>query len=257
MTERQRLWIKSDRERMGFRRAMKPVFLSALNRQAAPIFELIGEATSIDNISLPVSVDIKPVEEAYRKLYLTVTPAMAISKRNKYKKSYNKGEAEVFNDLIHDRVMAYLRVHAGETVTATGDTTLETIRAILKRITPDVAEMGLSAGTAVSRLRDILQSEWHQAARFRVERIVRTEVNRAANFGALEGMQSLNMPMKKVWLSAFVEKSRPEHMDADGQEVGLNDPFEVGGEFLQYPGDPKGSAGNTINCLCSVYEKLI
>ncbi len=256
MTDRQKLWIRSDRERSGYRRSMRPVFLSALNKQVAPLFELIGEATSIDNITLPVSLDNSPIEDAYKKLYLTVTPAFAISKRNKYKKSYLKGEAEVFNDLIHDKVMAYLRVHAGETVTATGDTTIEVIRGILKRITPEIAEAGMSAGSAVTRLRDMLQSEWHQAARFRVERIVRTEVNRASNFGALEGMQSLGIPMKKVWLSAFTEKSRPEHMDADGQEVGLNEPFEVGGEFLQYPGDPKGSAGNTINCLCSIYEKL-
>ena len=257
MTERQKLWIRSDRERVGYRRSMRPVFLSALNRQAAPLFELISEATSIDNISLPVSVDHKPVEEAYKTLYLTIAPAFALSKRNKYKKSYTKGEEEVFNDLIHDRVLAYLRIHAGETVTATGDTTLEIIRQKLKVLMPQVAESGMSAGTAVTNLRAMLMSEWHQAARFRVERIVRTEVNRASNLGSLEGMQSLNMPMKKVWLSAFTEKSRPEHMDADGQEVGLYDDFEVGGEFLQYPGDPKGSAGMTINCLCSLYERLL
>jgi hypothetical protein len=28
--------------------------------------------------------------------------------------------------------------------------------------------------------------------------------------------------------------------------------FMVGGEELRYPGDPKGSAGNIIFCLCTV-----
>jgi len=35
----------------------------------------------------------------------------------------------------------------------------------------------------------------------------------------------------------------------------MEEPFDVDGEDLQYPGDPAGSAGNTINCLCSMtYE---
>jgi len=45
-------------------------------------------------------------------------------------------------------------------------------------------------------------------------------------------------------------------MDADGQAVDLEEAFTIWGESLQYPGDPAGSAGNTINCLCGHYEEL-
>ena len=62
--------------------------------------------------------------------------------------------------------------------------------------------------------------------------------------------------MNKVWISAFAPNSRQEHMDADGQAVGLEEAFTVWGESLQYPGDPAGSAGNTINCFCGLYEEL-
>ena len=30
----------------------------------------------------------------------------------------------------------------------------------------------------------------------------------------------------------------------------MDEPFEVDGEQLMYPGDPAGSAGNIINCQC-------
>jgi hypothetical protein len=108
----------------------------------------------------------------------------------------------------------------------------------------------------------MIQSEWHRAKYYRTERIVRTEVNRAASYGNLEGAKSLGVEMNKVWISAFAENSRQAHMDADGQAVDLDEPFMIWNEPLQYdeplqyPGDPSGSKENTINCLCDTYNTL-
>lgn len=54
-----------------------------------------------------------------------------------------------------------------------------------------------------------------------------------------------------VWNSVGDDKVRPDHQDADGQEVGIGDPFIVGGESLLYPLDPSGSDAETANCRCS------
>ena len=53
-------------------------------------------------------------------------------------------------------------------------------------------------------------------------------------------------------MSMHDSKVRDDHAEADGQEVGMDEAFDVGGEQLMYPGDPAGSAGNTINCRCTV-----
>lgn len=47
-----------------------------------------------------------------------------------------------------------------------------------------------------------------------------------------------------------VPPERPEHWEASGQVVDYDKPFIVGGEELMYPGDPKGSPFNCINCRC-------
>lgn len=95
----------------------------------------------------------------------------------------------------------------------------------------------------------------------KAERIVRTELTRAygmnsqAGFDGIGGQLSEDEQklLKKRWVSAKIPgRTRQEHWDADGQEVPYDEPFEVGGEELMYPGDPNGSAGNTINCLCRV-----
>jgi hypothetical protein len=41
--------------------------------------------------------------------------------------------------------------------------------------------------------------------------------------------------------------------DVDGQKVGINEMFIVGGENLEFPGDPFGSPGNVINCRCTLF----
>ena len=81
----------------------------------------------------------------------------------------------------------------------------------------------------------------------------RTESAKVDNYGQLEGMKQTEHVDMKGWMCSFVPTSREEHMAADGQEVGLNDSFSVGGETLAYPGDPTGDPGNVCNCLCSVY----
>lgn len=84
---------------------------------------------------------------------------------------------------------------------------------------------------------------------WRREAIVRSETMRALNavsyqlygtFGATE----------HEWLSAHDNRTRLDHREADGQVVKIGALFNVGGEGLLYPLDPRGSAGNTVNCRC-------
>lgn len=90
--------------------------------------------------------------------------------------------------------------------------------------------------------------------------IARTESVKVENYGVLMGYKQSENVELKGWLCAFVEKSRSAHMDADAEysdnPIPLNDPFIVGGEALQYPGDPSGSPGNVCNCLCTTYPEV-
>jgi len=54
----------------------------------------------------------------------------------------------------------------------------------------------------------------------------------------------------KVWGTAGDDHVRPDHQDAEGQEVPINATFSVGGEDLLYPGDPDGSDEQTAGCRC-------
>lgn len=58
----------------------------------------------------------------------------------------------------------------------------------------------------------------------------------------------------KTWESVGDDHVREAHLEADGQEVPISEPFIVDGESLMFPGDTNlgASAGNVINCRCGV-----
>lgn len=91
----------------------------------------------------------------------------------------------------------------------------------------------------------------------RATTIARTEVISAYNVGATLAAEELASVMEvdeyqKEWLATGDARTRPTHMDADGQKVWGDQTFDVGGEALEEPGDPAGSAEEVINCRCTV-----
>lgn len=89
----------------------------------------------------------------------------------------------------------------------------------------------------------------------RANAIARTEIIAAANAGSLGQVQLAfgdDPDVLKIWLATDDERTRIAHGQADGVGVPLGEAFVVGGEALQFPGDPNGSPGNIINCRCSL-----
>ena len=140
-------------------------------------------------------------------------------------------------DFINDRSFLMLAVNK---------TTAEALRATLGE--------GVAQGEDLGEIRERITEVYDQAQDFRAETIARTEVGAAQNFGRTAEMENQGVE-KKVWIAIF-SNTREDHADADGQIVGTDETFLVGGESLEYPGDPAGSAGNTINCQCSVSPTL-
>ena len=86
------------------------------------------------------------------------------------------------------------------------------------------------------------------------ELVARTEMVSAGNGAAMVGARAVAGPRdRKIWLATPDRKTRPEHEDADGQEVPLDQPFLVGGEEADYPCHSSLSLNMRCNCRCSWY----
>ena len=85
-------------------------------------------------------------------------------------------------------------------------------------------------------------------------RYARTACTCAENSGRLQSYytaQEMGIDLNKEWMATGDERTRPTHLDADGQEVPIDEPFIVGGTEMDEPGDPAGG-GEAWNCRCSM-----
>ena len=121
----------------------------------------------------------------------------------------------------------------------------ETTRAQIVSLVDQGYRDGLGVAEIASGVRDRISG----ISQLRGALIARTETHGAANFGADVAARETGLNLRKEWVSAADERTREDHAAADGQIVGMDDAFDVGGESLMYPGDPAGSPENVINCF--------
>lgn len=105
---------------------------------------------------------------------------------------------------------------------------------------------GMSYGETAAKIREKVP----ELSKMRAARIARTEVHTSSVLSIDKSVESTRLKFEREWLTVKDERTRFSHLRADGQRRGQNEPFDVGGQKLMYPGDPKGSAGNIINCRC-------
>lgn len=144
-----------------------------------------------------------------------------------------------------DAVMTFLNNSALEFVTDIVGTLRDTM---LKTFAKAAQE-----GWSYEKTATVLMDEGIPLRRARV--IARTEAHRGAITGSVAGADSLPYEVQKRWLAANdsrvrrVPRARFDHRELDGQIRELHEPFRNQEEIMQ-PGDPKASAGNSIQCRC-------
>lgn len=90
-------------------------------------------------------------------------------------------------------------------------------------------------------------------------RAARTAVTGAQNAGRLDSYhaaEEMGIEMERQWVATLDSRTRHDHAMADGQTVGVDEPFIVGGYKLMYPGDPSGEPSEIYNCRCTQIAKV-
>ncbi len=126
----------------------------------------------------------------------------------------------------------------------------------LREATEAALDQGLGVEQTQRRIRTLVNRKLGGDINiWRARRIAQTELVSATNYGTHIGQREAvanGAMIKKQWLVRSGAKN-PRHelcSGLDGQTRDVDKDFDVCGEPLMYPGDPKGSAGNTINCRC-------
>uniref|UniRef100_A0AAU8B5W5 Minor capsid protein n=1 Tax=Dulem virus 33 TaxID=3145751 RepID=A0AAU8B5W5_9CAUD len=127
-----------------------------------------------------------------------------------------------------------------------------------QQITSTVAS-GILQGKSIKGLADDLQNRIPAMNRDSAVRTARTAVTGAQNAGrqdSYEAAVKMGIEMEKQWLATLDNRTRHEHAMLDGQTVDYDEPFEIYGYKLMYPGDPSGAPEMVYNCRCTMIARV-
>lgn len=129
-------------------------------------------------------------------------------------------------------------------------TTLDKIKSLLSNIDDDDDEDDDDWQDMIGQINNLYQDEFIPT---RSGVIASDEVVFASNYASYQIAIKSGRSLNKVWTSMGDNRVRNSHDEADGQEVGLNEAFDVGAYQMMYPKDDSLGAPAKEICGCRCY----
>ena len=243
---RTKLEAKAEQQLHIYFSAQQKDILASINAAAIPSTAILRAETAL-----------KKSKDDGQQLLLKLAKETAGTVGSQISKQLKSGIAHEHKDAVQDfinefgpDVLTYLLQQAGQNITQINATTLAQIQSELSD--------GVAAGESIPALAKRIDNLYlEQIIPNRSKTIARTETTSASNYGSIQAAKQSGLTLTKVWLATPDSRTREDHAEADGQEVGIDEAFEVGGEQLAYPGDPAGSASNIISCRCTTFYNRV
>lgn len=225
-----------DAKRRRFYRQAEIVFYGALQKQLKIIIDAVRDRQDLTH---SIFLERNPIKDAFYRVYINTGKEFA-------RQAFAQVELAKQNedDIWESEMISFVNTTAATKITSINGTSIQKVRELLIRYS--------SEGLGIDEIARRLRTDWRNMSTWRARAIARTEIIAASNYGALQGAKTTGFEMQKIWLSTRDNATRDPHLMADGQRVQMYSKFNVGGELLEYPGDPAGSAGNVINCRCTI-----
>lgn len=237
-----------------FRNALNAIYKKALDD--LEMVSSVAEMTSVNFTSQP-----QELTSAMKHTYGMVGKYFA---KETYEnvKGLTKADDDQLVRLWESQMRNYVENEGAERIKLISHVNEKEFKRIVRDVVSESLENKLSIQDAAKMIRDRIGF----SNKYRSLRIARTEIVSASNYGSITGAKSTLLPLSKVWISVNNNRSRHSHKMMNNTEVGIDDSFKVpifdndkqtsDYDTMYFPGDPKGSAGNVINCRCTQGYKV-
>lgn len=249
------IWRNTENKRLTYQKKGEKIFKKALNDSFRPW--LYEYATF--GINNPYLVDQRPIQNAFIVVYTEVGPDFAAQTYGGLKKDYRptyqikRRRRRRFVNAPTDLETTWVQYLQRYAVEQAGNRVKGIVETTRKFISKTIEKAGIE-GLSIPNTVKLLQSEWKELTKNRAKVIARTEIISASNGGSFIGAASTGLDLEKEWLSTKDSRTRDTHRNLNGQKVAMNSEFSNG---LAYPGDPSGSAHETVNCRCTILYNVL
>jgi len=244
MTQQQRI-RQNEKLRRKYEDAFYPAVEKSIKQQLSSFtsdLQQYGKDQAIANMNLELWN--KAIAPVINQLYVMAGLAKAgqvLGELRRLPKVQKKRSSFGYNEEWTQQILNYFQLHLfDKVVIPISDTTKDYIMEVISK--------GIDQGWSIQQMvEDIERKDYLDG---RVRRILRTESNRAINYGTELAADKFEYKTQKRWVAVHDNRTRHVHLSADGQTVNQDGMYTVGGEQMEFPGDPKASGANTINCRC-------
>jgi uncharacterized protein with gpF-like domain len=240
-----------------FQQRSEILYAPQINRALGDQYKTFIAHVHKDGLSAVNKISADGIFKVLTDLYNTCATTYAAKIRAdivKFKKVETKAHAMGFSQRMHELIKQYF----GVDILNTSEGITQTTRELITEVFTNAYAQGLSINDMIQ------QFEGTELSRMRARLIARTETVAAANTGAFLQAKESGLKLNKVWLSVKDKRTRPDHVTSDGQQVGKEDYFNIGGYDMLFPGDKGGKDGKpdvpgseVINCRCThIYQPV-
>lgn len=237
------IWSIVNRSRASFTRSATTRTRKALNLQIKPILDKLKTGAIPTDDFIDTVITQEPIKQMMIDIHYSVGKKFAAA----VFKSFQKAQIEFSEDIFMNNVLSMIEGQGAVMITAIDQATKNSIKRVIAQ--------EIKRGADINQIALEISKKLKKGSFIRSITIARTEVIRASNAGALTGANMTKLALQKEWISTLDDRTRQngyDHVDANGQKVGINESFLVSGEMLDHPASFDGSPGNTINCRCTI-----
>ena len=134
----------------------------------------------------------------------------------------------------------------------------KTVRWNTKAVNSEVLQ-GILQGESIpnisKRLRNV--TEMDLTSSIRNARTATTSAENRGRMDSYQRAQDMGVKIMKVWMATNDQRTREAHIELDGQEREIDEPFENSIGKIMYPGDPDADPENVYNCRCTLVTKIV
>jgi hypothetical protein len=126
---------------------------------------------------------------------------------------------------------------------------------LVSKIVDSATTNGASIPDITDQVEQLFGDTGMETWKNRARTVARTEVVGAYNGGSHDAFAMIaeadpTTPWVHRWLATEDHRTRPDHVEADGQVQPWGHPFTVGGFQMMHPHDPAAPAKEVVNCRC-------
>lgn len=235
-----RIRLQDQRRMLKFERKYSMLFYGALEKSVEPVLN-----------NPDADINESAIKDVYIQLYEEVGVEFATVNFRFMDSLKMKAEPGFFLTTWKNWMKEFALSRLASKVVEINDTTRKKIKEALAY----ALDRGIASRAEVAKL--ISEKTLGDIGKRRAKTIARTETAAAANEGkeksADDWAEDAEEDLYKIWIAGGSKEPRQSHLDLDnGKAIPKGYFWFVEGEEMQRPHDPTASAGNVVNCNCTV-----